>query len=194
MVQRILVTLMLSLMVGVPGTTAFANMGRIASITLSPQLPVMRADTPVPQEPAQLLYIQRTLNRNTVIYAARFDAQGNLDARSPIDVYWRRYEEQGQIQPLTLEQRLLAYGVRVRPLPAPGEFDVRFRAMAEARITLRQTGRFQAELIGTVGNDSMRLIYAHINATDGLFPRVIEVHLTGRHPDGRYATVVIRPN
>ncbi len=194
MVRQLLVTFLLAFALSGIAPAADAASGRIISITRPDTPAVMRTDTPVPAEPAQLFYVQRSKNRNTVIYAARFDAQGRLDRRNPIAVYWRRYEEEGQVQNLSLDQRLLAFGVRVRPLPTEGEFDVRFRVMAGARITLRQTGPFAAEMIGSYGNEEIRLVYGHVEARDdGLIPRVIEGRVFGHDANGDFVDVLIRP-
>lgn len=170
-----------------------ANEGRIVSISLSQTLPVMRPDTPVPDDPAQVFYLQRSTNRNTVVYAAQFDADGNLNPGNPLVVYWRRFEEDGQVQALNFQQRTLAFGVRVRPGAQPGEFDVRFRSMAGTQMTLRQTGPFSAELIAHVDSKTIRLDYAFVEAVDGVIPRVIEVRFFGRHESGAFATVIAKP-
>jgi len=175
------------------GPAAQASEGRLVSISFSQRLPVMRPDTPVPDDPGQVFYLQRSTNRNTIVYAARFDGDGNLDPRDPLAVYWRRFEEEGQIQALNFEQRVFAFGVRVRPGAQPGEFDVRFRAMAGTEATLRQIGPFRAELIGRVGQEAMRLKYGFIEAIDGFIPRVIEVRIFGRHENGSIVTAILQP-
>lgn len=190
----ILVTFFLAVALSGLAAAPGAASERIVSITRANKPVVMRTDTPVPTEPAQLFYVQRSTNRNTVIYAARFDAQGRLDPSNPIAVYWRRYEEEGQIQELSAVQRLLAFGVSVRPLPTEGEFDVRFRAMAGAQVTLRQTGPFKAVMIGSYENERMQLIYGYVEARDdGLIPRVIEARVFGQDENGAFVDVLARP-
>jgi len=184
-------TLLLTFLV-LLNTSAHAFDGRVASINLSSALPVMRQDAPVPNEPGQVLYVQRSKDRNTLIAAARYDAAGNLDREDPIVLYWRRYEEEGQTRALSLRQRLFA-PMRVRPLDTQGEFDIRFRAMAGSTMTLRQTGPFQAELIAQVNDNTVRLHYAFVDMVDGLIPRVEAVLLFGQHISGKSAIVTISP-
>ena len=186
---------LLALLAGlaVQATGASATETWDVSISFSRALPVLRPDTPVPDDPGQVFYLQRSTNRNTIIYAAQFDADGNLDPRNPLSVYWRRFEEDGQAQALTFEQRTFAFGVRVRPAPQPGEFIVRSRAAPRAQATLRQTGPFRAELVMDMDGAPIRLTYAFLEAIEGLVPRVLEVRAFGRHENGAIANLIARP-
>ncbi len=188
--MRLLVVLLLAM---ITGSAVQASEGWALSISFSQTLPVMRPDTPAPNDPGQVFYLQRSTNRNTIVYAARFDADGNLDPHNPLAVYWRRFEENGQIQALNFEQRNFAFGVRVRPGAQPGEFTVRSRATARAQATLRQTEPFRAELVGHLDGEEIRLKYAFVEAIDGLIPRVIEVRAFGRLESGAIATLITRP-
>ncbi len=175
-------------------TPAEPRSARIAAMIETRSLPVVRPDTPIPDDPGQVLYLQRSTNRNTVVYAARFDAAGMLDPREPIVVYWRRYEEQGQTRALTVVERQLAYGLRFRPGAEAGTFRVSFRAVPGMEMTLRQTAPFRAALHGTQGDRSVRLIYGHLEVIEGLIPRVTELRFFGQLPDGGYATIVLVPD
>ena len=64
------------------------------------QLPRMRVEFPVPSEPNMLFYVQRSVNSNTVVYAARLDADGAIDPKTPVDAFWRWYNVDGQKKPL----------------------------------------------------------------------------------------------
>lgn len=72
---------------------------------------------PEPEQTQKLLfYIQRSLNQNTIIYDANFDKRGLLDIKKPIDVYWIRYDEEGQKMPLRFFEKKLAFGVSCEKL------------------------------------------------------------------------------
>lgn len=177
-----------------PATEASARDARIAAITETSAMPVMRADTPVPDDPGQVLYLQRSTNRNTVVYAARFDAEGRLDPQAPITAYWRRYEEQGQARALKMIERKLAYGLRAKPGPEAGSYSVSFRAVPGLQMTLRQSAPFEAALYATDGDRVLRLRYGYVEAIDGLIPEVVEVRIFGTLSNGRFATVVLVPD
>mgnify|MGYP002621943449 FL=1 len=175
-------------------TPAEPRSARVTSFTESRALPVTRPDTPVPDDPGQVLYLQRSTNRNTVVYAARFDAAGQLDPHEPVAVYWRRYEEQGQARGLNLLERQLAYGLRTRPGTEAGTYRVSFRAAPDLEMTLRQNAPFQAALYAAHADQSIRLRYGYIQAIDGLIPQVTELRFFGLLPGGRYATIVLVPD
>jgi hypothetical protein len=58
----------------------------------------------------RLFYIQRSTNRNTIVYDAIFEKEKEL-ATYPIHIYWISYENGGIIEELNFEQRKLAYGI-----------------------------------------------------------------------------------
>ena len=61
----------------------------------------------------RLFYITRSVNRNLVCYDVRL-ADGRLDTRQPMEVYWiNREERMGERNGLNYIQRKLAYGYKV---------------------------------------------------------------------------------
>lgn len=141
--------------------------------TYPAQAGVARPDFPQPDDPNQLFYLQRTTNANTVVYAANYDAEGRLDARNPISVYWRRFATTGHRRQLTPIERFLAFGVRVQPRGVPGEFTVIPRAAPQHPLVLRQTGPGRAEILAPLGGGMARLshVFLEIDET-GLLPAV----------------------
>jgi len=72
---------------------------------------------PVPNKTKELLfYIQRNHNSNTIVYNANFDNVGNLIDHKPIDVFWIRYDEQGQRMELRTIEKMFAYGVECKKI------------------------------------------------------------------------------
>ena len=60
-----------------------------STVTESDTLPRLRPEFQTPGEPNQLFYVQRSVNANTVVYAARLDARGDFDSREPVEGFWR---------------------------------------------------------------------------------------------------------
>src|SRR5579862_2072882 len=87
-----------------------------STVTESNEIVRVRPDFKVPDEPNQLFYIERSVNSNTVVYAARLNAQGGFDAKAPVDAYWRWFNVDGHKKPLNFIERMMAYGVRVDPV------------------------------------------------------------------------------
>ncbi len=147
------------------------------------QMPRARPDFPIPAEPNQLFYLQRSTNPNTVIYAARFDANGNLDARNPVAVYWRRYNTTGERKALKRIEQMFAYGVNVRKGEIPGEFIFTIKPAGIFPILLRQTGPGKAEALVTSGGRTGRLAYVFLTVDEsGLIPRITRFEAYGTDP------------
>jgi hypothetical protein len=71
---------------------------------------------PVPRLTETLLfYVQRTHNRNTVIYELNYQANGVVDQKEPLHPLWIRYEEGGVRKELSYMQNRV-YGLNIRCL------------------------------------------------------------------------------
>ena len=144
-----------------------------------------RPDWPTPQEPGQVFFIQRSMNPNTVVYAARFTDAGGLNPHSPVTAYWRRYNDAGERKPLKGFERRLAYGMRSTPMP-DGAFRVRFAALPDLPLILRPEGAGRAALWYEPASPApgtpprLRLDRAYLELDQsGLIPRVTRMHILG---------------
>ncbi len=166
-----------------PAAQAPAAQLKSVHVTESATLPAIRPDWPVPREPNQVFYLQRSTNSNTVVYTALFDAEGNLRADRPGQVYWRRYNTDGARKPLKPIEQHFAYGVNVRPRDAPGEFTVTLKPLPQFPMLLRQTGPGKAELLASLGGRTVRAAYAFVTVDEsGLIPRVTQLSIHGIDP------------
>lgn len=164
-----------TLLIAVLALTAPVGAASLRSLQIAEtaQLPRVRPDYPIPAEPNQLFYLQRSTNPNTVIYTARFDANGNLDRRNPVSVYWRRFNNAGERKPLKWIERMFAYGVNVSKRKTDGEFTVTLKPAGQLPILLRQTGPGKAGALATIGGRTVRLVYIYLTVDEsGMFPRV----------------------
>lgn len=117
----------------------------------------------------RLFYIQRSLNKNTVLYDANFDAQGVLDLKKPIDVYWIRYDEEGQKMPLRILDKQFAFGVSCEKL-INSEYDFKFTIAAWSKrvIYVKQIAPYRV------------LAYINIQGTYSILDHIF----IGSDPDG----------
>ena len=61
---------------------------------------------PIPAKTPELLfYMQRSHNRNTIMYNVNWLSDGRIDAHEPVHVFWKRYEENSQNAELSFIQR-----------------------------------------------------------------------------------------
>jgi hypothetical protein len=147
------------------------------------KLPKVRADYPVPDDPNVLFYVQRSQNANTVVYAAKIDGAGRLDPRTPVQVFWRRYDtEGGKHKSLSFAERNMAFGIDTKP--APGREDawlvnvVSYPAR-KALVEVDKKGKPQA--LVEMGRHMAKLAYAYIQLDEGsgTIPSITFVDLFG---------------
>ncbi|MDJ0824362.1 MAG: DUF4833 domain-containing protein [Rhodobacter sp.] len=163
-----------------------AQAARLTSVkvTEAARLPLIRPDWPVPKEPNQLFFIQRSTNPNTVVYTARFNGSGVLHPDRPAQVYWRRYNTTGERMALRAFERRFAFGMRVRPLDQPGEWIVNAVAAPMFPMRLRQAGPFKAEVRTRIGGRLVRPVYGFVSVDEsGLLPRVTAFSFHGIDPE-----------
>jgi hypothetical protein len=145
------------------------------------RIPAMRAEFPVPHDPDMLFYIERSVNANTVVYAAPPGPGGRNDPASPIDVYWRWYNVDGHRKPLNFVERMFAYGVTAETNGPPGNGIVfTVAALPERQLRLETDDRGHGWAAMQFGDRTVRLVYVYLHVDDsGLTPTVTAVDLFG---------------
>ena len=142
------------------------------------RLPLVKPKWPMPKDAGQVFFIQRSMNRNTVVYRARFDGDGDILSNRPLSAYWRRYAEQGQTRKLKVVENLFAYGISARKNRAQDGWTARFAALPSLSPVLRQEGPFKAALWADIGGREYRMIYGYLDLDEsGLVPKVIRLRL-----------------
>lgn len=137
-------------------------------------------DYPVPNDPGQVFYLQRSANPNTVVYAARFKENGALDAKDPISGYWRRFNTSGEARDLSILERRFVYGVEAKERTG-GSFEIDFRAIPELDVVLEQRGPGQAVLTVAPQGEPIDLAYGYVHLEQGgITPKVTGLTLFGR--------------
>jgi hypothetical protein len=172
-----LLTLAVAAKLTLAAQVATANI--TGQVNVVPKFPVLRPDTPVPAEPNMLFYLQRSLNANTVVYAANMRGSG-FDVREPVSVFWRLYKYPGAPKDsLTFIERTLAYGVRVKTATEKmASAEIISLPGREVEIDLDGEGRPEAVI--TMGSHRAKLVSVYLNIDNrGLIPRVIWADICG---------------
>lgn len=145
-------------------------------------MPAPRADYPVPPaDQRRLFFLQRSSNANTVVYDANLAAPGSLDPERPVEVYWLRYNTDGERKRLSFAERNFAYGVDVSPVDdALGGYRVRIAALTERpfRVFIDRTGAVQATMAIAGRPARLQSVYLEL-AEGGLVPRVRHIDIFG---------------
>jgi hypothetical protein len=120
---------------------------------------------PVPLKTDKLLfYLQRSHNRNTIIYDLNTLSTGEINKEKPINIYWIRYEEGGRKAEMSFIQNQ-AFGVHYRISDKEKEsYILHFNYFDKRDITLSRTytGYYRAYVI--INNELAELISAYIKS------------------------------
>lgn len=173
-------TLILALLTMLPAAVPAWARNFTSQIRESAEIPKVRPEFKVPDEPNQLFFIQRSPNSNTVVYAANLDAQGRLNASTPVEAFWRKFNIDGSRQPLNFIERMSAFGVRLdRSKPGqPVTFTI--AALPERRMTLSFDEAHHPRALMQVDGHTIKLVYVYLHVVEGgLMPSVPELDIFG---------------
>jgi hypothetical protein len=134
-----------------------------------------------PTDPNTLFYIQRSTNANIIVYAANLTPQGQFDPRNPIDIFWRVFDEDGRRHGINLIERLLAYGVTIRPVKGvPNSFDVNVVSFPEMKCRAEFDEAGRAECLVQINGRCARLVSAYVELDQsGIIPRPLFLDIYG---------------
>jgi len=155
----------------------------IISLSLLSFINNYRSEYPIPTRSKKLLfYIQRNLNKNTIIYDAKFDNNGFLIKDNPIDVYWIEYEKNGHKLELGKIEKTYAYGVKCsKSAGYKDEYKVKLVADEKRSFILKQVAPFKASIYTIINNKLSQLDHLFIHADNsGLWPEVKYIELFGK--------------
>lgn len=111
-----------------------------------------------------LFYLQRSFNRNTIIYALNKLPDGSVNNKNPINVYWIRYHEQGQIAELSFLQSK-AFGVKCKVSDrAKNSFIIHFNYFDKREIHLSKSATGDYKAIVSINHEPAELVSAFIQS------------------------------
>lgn len=158
-------------------------LGSSLSLEAAVQQPTPMLTFPVPSGVAhQLFYLQRDPNTNTIIYQLNVNSAGQLDEDEPINIFWLRYQEQGQRKDLNFIQRRFAYGLSAKKI-APSKYALKFAAYGKVPFVLMKSSFDNAfHVYATVANKQIQLERVYLRIEGGTFwvPNVKYIELKGR--------------
>lgn len=152
-----------------------------STITEMDAVPRVKPHYPIPAEPNQVFYIERSSNSNTVVYCANLTKDGQLDKSSPIVAYWRWYNVDGHKKDLNFAERMMAYGIKSVKHDGPnGAYSFKIAAMPERTLYIGLNDKGQPEVFGKIGERWVKLAYVYLEVDDsGILPDVPELDLFG---------------
>jgi len=141
------------------------------------------ADYPTPAgNPNQLFYMQRTLNKNTIVYELNYK-NGQFNKEDPVHVYWIRYQEKGQKAELSFVQRKFAFGIKSKKT-AENQYELSLISQKHFKMYLQKgaDGKFH---VYTLINKKMLILtkmYIHMIGGALWSPNVEYAEITGIEP------------
>ena len=132
-----------------------------------------------PAETRPLFIIERSKNANVVHYDARLTADGKLDPKEPVIVYWIVLAEDGRREKLNWIQKK-AYGFDIKPDPSVNGYRMTVAAAPRQQFTVKKEGDTASAEVVIDGRPAV-LEKMYINASDGLTgPKVHYIELHGK--------------
>jgi len=141
---------------------------------------------PIPAKTDKLLfYLQRSKNKNTIIYELNTLPDGTLNQEEPIHPYWLRYEEGGKKMELSYIQNKLAFGIdAVLADKQRGDYILTMVSYKNKSLLLQKqliNNKYTYRVIMLLNGKLSELQSIFVNAVDNLFgyPKVESIELFG---------------
>ncbi len=130
-----------------------------------------------------MFYLQRTVDRNTVIYELNYEASGELNVKRPLKIYWIDFENGARISPLTFIQSKFAYGIESEMIDETKKiFQIHLVSYKKIKFYLKPTGKNnQYQTHAVIKGKPAILSKIHVNIIGGtiLNPVVSYIELIG---------------
>ena len=148
------------------------------------QTPKPGDNYPVPPKTAKsLFYVQRSHNKNTIVYDLNILPDGKIDQEAPIHPYWIRYEEGGVTQELSFIQRKYCYGLDYEVIDASkGSYKVFFVCYSKKYLYLLKSAKDNKyHTYISINNKMIELSKVFVKTDGGTFwfPVVRYVEISG---------------
>jgi len=133
----------------------------------------------------QLFYLQRTSNKNTLIYELNYK-NGNIDKEDPVHGYWIRYQEDGQKEELNFIQKTFAYGLKTKNI-AENQYEICFVSYKKFKMYLRMGTDKLFHLYTNINQKTAELTSVYLKINGGAFwtPNIEHVDIYGIDPISR---------
>ena len=151
-----------------------------STVTESDRIERLRPEFKTPDEPNQLFYVQRSPNSNTVIYAAKTDAHGEINRSDPVEGFWRKFNIDGSKQPLNFIERNIAYGAHADRAIQGKPITFTIAALPERKLTLALDANRKPEALMQIGARTVKVAYVYLQVVEGgLMPDVPSLDVFG---------------
>ena len=121
----------------------------------------------VPDDANVMFYIQKNTNPNTIVYAMRLGADGKMDPNEPMEVFWRRYQEDGARKKLAWLEKTFAFDFKVKPIEGKeNSYVFSLIAMKGKKIYVTQTKSGKANVFMKIAGKTAQLERIYVMVDD----------------------------
>lgn len=139
------------------------------------------ANYPVPPvSDNRLFYLQRSLNPNTVVYDANLLGKQRLNSEQPVEIYWLRYNTNGERKALSFAERNFAYGLNFDPIDDGNAYSITLMAYSGRviKIYIDENGKAVAQTRINGKQAQLKSIYIDVDGS-GFWSSVNFIELSG---------------
>ena len=130
----------------------------------------------------RLFYLQRNIDRNTLIYETNYRSNGLIDEKKPVKIYWIDFENEGKTSPLTFIQNSLAYGIESKLIDRTKKtFLLHLVAYKKIDLYLKLDKNKRYKVFTTISGKEAILSRIIVNMTGGTYlnPIISFIELSG---------------
>jgi hypothetical protein len=139
-------------------------------------------DRIVPDDPNVMFYLHKNTNPNAIVYAIRLDTDGKIDPKEPIEVFWRRYQEDGRKMKLRWLEKTFAFDFKVKAVPSKqNTYEFSLIALKDKKLYVTQNKKSEPEVATIINGKIARLekIYLMVDDTKTI-QEVLSMELFGK--------------
>jgi len=137
-----------------------------------------------PDDPNVLFYIHKNTNPNAIVYALNLNSNNKIDSQNPIEVFWRRYQEDGRRKKLAWLEKTFAFDFKVKPVKGKeNTFAFSLIAMKDKQLYATQNKKGEPVVLMTISGKIAILekIYLMVDDTKRI-QSVSSMELFGKDP------------
>jgi len=137
-----------------------------------------------PDDPNVLFYIHKNTNPNAIVYALNIGVNNKIDKTNPIEVFWRRYQEDGKKKKLGWLEKTFAFDFKVNPASGKeNTYVFSLIAMKEKKLYATQNKKGEPLVLTSISGKTAILnkIYLMVDDTKRI-QSVSSMELFGKDP------------
>jgi len=141
-------------------------------------------DRTVPDDPNVMFYIHKNTNPNCIVYAMLLDANGKMNPKNPIEVFWRRYQEDGRKKKLGWLEKTFAFDFKVKKVESKeNTYQFSLTAMKDRKLYVSQNKKGEPQVVTKINGVIALLekIYLMVDDTKTI-QEVLSMELFGKDP------------